>query len=59
MVYTVEPLHNSHLGDRKKCLFLSVEEGLNKSQCMDCPSRNWLAVAREVAVVERWSLMEV
>ena len=29
-----------------------VESGLNKSQCMDCPSK-------KAAVVERWRLVEV
>ena len=47
--YTVEPLHNGHLEDRRKW---PLQRGLNKSQCMDSLPKN-------VAVVESWSLVEV
>ena len=38
-----------------------VEIGLNKSQCMDCPSRQKLnnGFCREVAIVVRWPSVEV
>ena len=50
MVYKVETLHSSRLGDRKKWLFLSIEEARFKQESMHGLSAKKLAVAREVAV---------
>ena len=44
--HAVEPLHNGHLGDRRKW---PLQRCLNKSQCMDCPPK-------EVANVQWWPL---
>ena len=35
---TVDPLHNGHLGDRRK---RPLWRGLNKSQCMDFLPKKW------------------
>ena len=43
--YTVEPLHNGHLGERRKW---PLQRGLNYSQCMD-------SLPKKVAAVESWS----
>ena len=48
---TVEPLHNSHLGDRKKW---PLQRGLSNSQCT-----MYGLSAKKVAIVKRWPLLEV
>ena len=46
-IQQVERLHNGHLGAEE-----SGRGGLNKSRCMDCPTKS-------VAIVERRPLVEV
>ena len=43
---SVEPLHNSHLGDRRK---RTLKRGLNKKAMYGLPAEN-VAVVREVTV---------
>lgn len=46
IVTSVEPLHNSHLGDRRKW---TLKRGLNKKATYGMPAEN-VAVVREVTV---------